>query len=166
MLQKYVSIKRGDDAEFDGQKAAVFQTSIDLAGLFSSDEFRTILEQQIKQVGGSTGMSQSDLDQAMELIQILLKDFTFEMRQSIGLDDHYTHQISLSVYWPFDLNAIAGTDSGKKQPPIIIQVSFQGDLSQFNAAPLITAPENATIIPLDELNKFTQSFGIPNLSTR
>lgn len=165
-VQKYMSIERQEDATVSDQKVAVFKTSLDLGGLFASEEFQAILRKQLEQSAGTSGLDDSTMTQVISLYQTLFDGFTFEMNQSIGLDDHYTHELTFSLNWPFDMSALAavsGTSSLPKQEPLNIQVSFQADLSQFNSAPTISAPEDATIIPLDQLNSLSQSV-IPSLS--
>ncbi len=163
VMDKYMTIERGEDIIIDGQNAAVFQSALDLGGFYTSEDFQTLLQQQLEQSGAGS-ISQADMEQAMQAIEAMMNGLTLDMTQSIGLDDHYTHRMGVSVNWTLDLDAISaatGANSQTSQSPMTIQVTFQGDLNQFNNAPEISVPEGAIIIPLDDLNNLGQSFGLP-----
>ncbi len=155
-LGQFISIERLDDAEVDGQTAGVFKTSIDLGALYSSEEYQSLLRQQLEALEGAD-FSDEELQNIMEMYATLYDGFVIDMTQTIGLDDQYVHAMDIAFDWTIDfgeaLAGIAGSDSDANvtSQPIHLTFGFQGELSQFNHAPAITAPENAHIIPTDEL---------------
>jgi hypothetical protein len=137
----------------------VYKTSLDMGALASSEAFQAYMRKVLEQTASTNGMSEKDIQQALSIVQSLYTGLVIEATQSIGLDDHYTHQVTVSVNWPLDLSAMTsalGTTS-TKMPPLNIMVSLEANLSQFNSAPAIAAPEDARIIPLNQLGNMTNS---------
>lgn len=157
-INRYLTVTRAEDIAVDGQQAATFNMSFDLAGLFSDPAYQEMLLGQIQSMMGSLGssenLSQSDLDMVMKLYSTLFEGLDFTMSQTIGLEDFYVRQTKMDMAWVLDLNSIGaafGETSSTKMEPINLNMNFQAGLSQFNNAPEITAPENAQMVPLDDL---------------
>lgn len=150
LMSSYTTIERLEDVTVNGQTAAVFQTTIDIAGLLTSDAYREMLIQQMEQTGGN--FSDADLDMMIDLIGAMYGGFVMQTTQTIGLDDFYVYQMGLNLDWPFDISAMmeAFGETPNKAPAIELGLTATVDLSQFNAAPEITAPEDASVISVDE----------------
>ncbi|MBZ0283271.1 MAG: hypothetical protein K8L97_21215 [Anaerolineae bacterium] len=150
LMSTYSTIERLEDATVNGQTAAVFQTTIDIAGLLTSDAYREMLIQQMEQTGGD--FSDADLEAMIDLIGAMYGGFVMQTTQAIGLDDFYVHQMGLILDWPFDISAMmeAFGETPNKAPAIELGLTATVDLSQFNAAPEITAPEDASVISVEE----------------
>lgn len=157
-INRHLTVIRAEDTTVDGQIAAVFNTSVDLGGLFSDPAFQELLVGQIQSMTESMDSgdmpSQSDMDDILKLYSTLFDGFVFNSTQTIGLDDHYIHQTAMTLDWALDLSSMGaafGGSSSTRIPPINISFDFEANLSQFNNAPEITAPEDAQMVPLDEL---------------
>lgn len=156
-MNTYMTVTRAEDTRVDGQSAAVFNQSIDLGALFSSDTFQKMIRDQVQSLTGSTGssgLSEKDLDSIMTMYSTLFKGFVVNATQTIGLEDHFVRQVSVNLDWALDFSDMAASFGGStttKTPPINISLDLQAGLSQFNNAPEITAPDNAVIMPLDKL---------------
>lgn len=150
LMSAYTSIERLQDVTVEGQNAAVFQTTIDIAGLFSSPEYRELLIQQFEQMDAP--YSDADLDTMMDMIGAIYGGFTISTTQTIGLDDYYVYNMSADLNWPFDFGALLSTfgDDMPKQPAIELSLNAAVNLSQFNNAPEIVPPEDATILSVEE----------------
>lgn len=157
-VNDHITVTRAADATVEGQTAAVFNTSIDLGGLFSDPAYQEMLLGQIESMTESMGSgempSQSDLDDIMTLYSTLFDGLEFNTTQTIGIDDHYVYQTAMTLDWALDLSSMGaafGETSSTNIPPINISFDFEANLSQFNNAPEITAPEDAEMVPLREL---------------
>lgn len=154
-MKTFMTISRVDDTTVDGQNAAVFNQSIDLDALYSSEEIQQMMRDQFENMGSTSGLTDRQLNAIMDMYTNMFDGFVINVSQTIGLDDHYVHQMSASLDWAFDMSSMMSSlgagSAGSKMEPINISFSFQGSLSQFNNAPEITAPEDAKIIPLNSL---------------
>jgi hypothetical protein len=159
LINNHITVTRAEDTSVEGQTAAVFNTSVDLGSLFSDPAFQEMLIGQIQDMaesmGGSSTLSQSDMDDVMKLYSTLFDGFVFNSTQTIGLDDHYVYQTAMTLDWALDLSSIGAafgeSSSTNTMSPINISFDFEANLSQFNNAPEITAPEDAQMVPLDDL---------------
>lgn len=151
----FQQIERLADTTVDGQPAAVFKTSLDLDGLFSSAELQTFLRDYLlnNPMMAGSGFGEQELNMLLNMYAVMFDGMVYEITQTIGLDDHYSHGGTLHIAWPLDLNAVlaaSGMSGGDlTYPPIHITADFNLALDQFNAAPAIIAPENPLMIPLD-----------------
>jgi len=153
-MNSYVTVTRTEDTTIDGQSAAVFNQAIDLGALFGSEEFENMMRQQFEAASGSTGMGPNDMETIMGIYSKLFDGFVINVTQTIGLEDHFVHQASANLDWALDFGSMLGSmgaGNASKMEPINISFNLQGNLSQFNNAPEITAPEDAVMIPLDKL---------------
>ncbi len=158
-IGQYVTVERLADADADGQNAAVFQMDFDLDGLYSSPEFEDYMRQQFAAMmsqAGSTGASdEAMLEQMLTMMSSIYDGITLQMTQTIGLDDKFVRSTTMTMDWPLDFGAMfsamgAGSE-GVPTEPLNISIIFEAGLTDFNAAPAITAPEDAQIAPLDDL---------------
>jgi hypothetical protein len=166
LLEDYVAIERLEDAKVDNQDVAVFETTFDFAGFAASDGLWDFVEENIDTINtmSETKVSRSELQEARMALTFLgpalFQTLDFATTQSIGIEDFYPYAGEISMHW--DLSTImafvaamgsGGTPAGRtSQGPkaaIIFDMStVNGD---FNDAPEIEAPEDATIIPLEAL---------------
>lgn len=158
MWGRFVTVTRLEDTEIDGQTAAVFQDTISLADLYANPEFQEFLREQLEttfdSMGTETGFTDEDFEQLMAFYATLFEGMSIISTKTIGLDDHYVHQTSMSMDWTLDLGEALAQfgESGSSDAPVItFNINFESGLSQFNDAPAITAPEDAKLIPLDEV---------------
>jgi len=158
-MGSFMTITRGADTSIDGQTAAVFNQAIDLGALYSNPELAVMMREQMQTMiqsmgGSSTDINPAEMEQMMGVFAVLFDGFVIDMTQTIGLDDQYVHQMSVTLDWALDLSrmgALMGESNVPDMQPMNLNIAFQAGLSQFNNAPTISAPENAQMVPLRSL---------------
>jgi hypothetical protein len=154
-LAEFMTIERVEDTEVDGQQAAVFQYTFDYGALFQSEAFLNMMRTQMTAVGEMTGEemdedAQAEMEEAMSMMGAMFEDINLEMRQVIGLEDKYVHSMDMHMDWDMSgFMAMVEPDSDSPAPNFVFDMTITN--SDFNAAPEITAPEDATIIPLESM---------------
>lgn len=151
----YVVIERADDVDVNGQAAAVFTTSLDIAGLLSSQEFSDLVMQLVSS-GAIEGVTTADVEQLLPMLPMVapMLGLAIEGSQTIGLDDFMVYNTSSSVVWDLaglgQLAAMSGTDLGLGDGAgVSFMVSV--DDSDFNADQGIVAPEGAAMLTADQV---------------
>lgn len=170
LTMDYVSVERLDDTTLNGVDVAQFVYSFDVAGFVSSPEFIELVTQQVQQqlemqeaMGQQAPVSEADIkaitDMVPMLAPMLLSGMTWETLASIGLEDGLVYETSTSVEWDLQTVATMATamQSGRAQRPApgaetpyftLDVTSTNGD---FNEEFDIEAPEDAILIPLDQM---------------
>lgn len=149
MMAEFVAIKRLDDTEVDDQTLAVFQYTFDYSELASNETFMSLLRDQLDVMGM---MGQIDMDALMDFYAETFAGLKLEMTLLVGLDDHYIHNMTLQLDWALDMGSLGQLFGAPgAMPNITISMGANVDLSQFDGAAPIEAPENATIFPLDSM---------------
>jgi hypothetical protein len=151
LLATYVKIERLADAQRAGQTLAVFKSTYDLGAAFANPTMQRMLRQQLEGNNAFRGMN---MDQIMTMYERLFQGFVFDVTQHIGLEDKYVHQMTMKLDWKPDFSALAplmGSSATASLPRLTFRMDLQAELNQFNQTPAITAPPNATIIPIDTL---------------
>jgi hypothetical protein len=166
MIEEYVLVERLKDGKAGTQKTAVFQNSFDFAGFVTSEAFWDLVTENLDTINAmsDTQITEEELQEAKLALTFLgpaiFKDLEFATTQSIGQKDYHLYASTLDLNW--DLTSIAAfaeaAQSGGKLPkrdadakPALITIGMESTNSDFNDAPEIEAPENATIIPLEAL---------------
>lgn len=152
-MARFTTLERLQDTEVDEQRAAVFQTTIDYDALFSDPAVQEALRAQFTNAGTFGGVKPDDaaIDQIMAMYSQMFDGLALEMTQTVGLDDRYIHGIGVHVDWTPNLGSSGAFGSSASTPQMNFLFDLQFDLDHFNDAPQITAPEGATIYPLDLL---------------
>lgn len=149
MANQFTTFARLADTSVGGHSVAVFETNIDMGAMMSSPEFAETMQEAMRQSLRNNGMSEAEvertLDQMMPMMGQLYDGMEMQTTQSIGLEDHYLHQMTVSIAWPFDMGSL----TGQRGQSLDLSMGLVIGLDQFNAAPQIAAPEGATMIPLD-----------------
>jgi hypothetical protein len=138
-LAKFMKVERLADTTVDGQPAAVFQTTLDLAGLLSSPELMQTMQSQ----GGSDSAS---MQQSMMAAQAFLTGVTAVGTQTITLNDFYNRAASAEIKIPLDMAALmGGADSSSSGPSqkLDIAITMSTTVADINSAAPIAAPEGA-----------------------
>jgi hypothetical protein len=154
-LAEFLTVERLEDTEVDGQAAAVFHYTFDYGALFQSEAFQNMIQAQMAAASEMSGQemdedAQAEMQAAMAMMGPMFDDINLEVRQVIGLDDKYTHLTEVHMDWDMSaLMAMAAPDTDGPAPTFVFDMSITS--SDFNAAPEITAPEDAMIIPLDAM---------------
>lgn len=154
-LNDFVNIERLADTEIMGQSAAVFSTTFDYAAFFQSGMFQEMMRTQIEAMAAATGeeITEDDLaemDEVMGMMGMIYENIDLAVIQTIGLDDNYIHVTEVTMNWDLaSLMAMAGEESEGPAPVFNLNMLVQN--GDFNAAPPISAPEDATIVPFSEM---------------
>jgi hypothetical protein len=151
-LSNFMTVERLDDSEVDGQAAAVFETTLDYGALFSDPAVLDAMRSWMEGLGGVNGTKPDPemIDMMMTMYSTMFDGLVLEMTQTVGLDDHYIHQTGAFMDWTPDFGAMMGGSSAN-MPEMRFVMDMQVDLARFNDAPEITAPEDATIYPYEEM---------------
>jgi hypothetical protein len=146
-MSNFTTLERLEDAEIDGQDAAVFQTTLDYGAMFSDPTIQDYLRSSLEGMGGFGGTKPDPemVEMMMNMYAQMFDGLTLEMTQTIGQDDHYIHQVGMHLDWTPAFGAMFGMRGANMNFVFDLQI----DLARFNDAPEITAPEDATIHPLD-----------------
>ena len=79
-----------------------------------------------------------------------MKDLHLTISETIGLDDKYVHGVSMHMDW--DMTGLMAIAQPKETGPApVFNMDINVTSGDFNAPQTITAPEGATIIPLDSM---------------
>ncbi len=147
---RFMSIERTDDGSGD---TATFAMDVNMSAMMTSPEFSDLMQMQM-QMQGQT-LSEEEMGQAMALVSQMFKGISITIDEEIGLSDGYIRRVSGN--FSFDttgmMRAIDSMSKGKSTASAApkITVDFSYSYSDFNDAPAITAPEDATIIPYQSL---------------
>jgi hypothetical protein len=148
LASQFMTIIRAADTTIDGQSAATFVIAFDMGAMMSSPEMQAVMRDSMRQSFGVSGMSDQQIDemltQMMPMMANLYDGFQMNITQVIGLDDHYVHQGTATIDWPFDMGGL----SGQRGQSLDLSVNFEFALNQFNTAPEVVAPADAMMIPL------------------
>ena len=145
VFNQYLTIERGPDANGE----AVFNTTIDLAGLLNDPTFQGVMQQQAEMAGGAQA------EQGIAMASMMANSMDLTVTETIGLSDNFVHSVTMD--FTFDMSALMSamssesTASADTQAPPVVKVHFDYALSNFNSAAAITVPEGATLIPLEQL---------------
>lgn len=158
-IGQFVSITRVDDGSGD---VAVFQFDIDMGAMMGSPEFQDLMRQQMAaqadMMGSSSSMDEDDMNEALAMVSQMFKGMTFVMTEEISLTEGYVQRINGAMSFDTAGMMAAMGETSDEVPPVI-NITFSVGYSSFNSAPLVTAPENATIIPYQTL------LGMSNMAT-
>jgi hypothetical protein len=167
LLEDYIKIERAKDGKAGAQKTAVFNTSFDFAGFVASDALWELIAQNREALNSlsDTKVTEAELQEAKMAMTFLgpalFKDLEFAITQSIGQKDYHVYESGFTFDWDltsvlaFAQAAQSGGKAAKRSadtPAAKVSFSAVTKNSDFNAAPAIEAPENATIIPLEALD--------------
>ena len=158
-MKQYISVERLDDTNLGDQAGAVFSYTFDIIGFLTSDSFRTAVENTLTAAGED--MSASDVEEGITMLNfvapMVFRDLEISAQTEIGLDDKLLYSQTFDFAW--DLAAVmkfaAMSDPsvaeamGDAQPAI--SFSFSGEYADFNDEMLFETPEDAQMIPLEQL---------------
>jgi hypothetical protein len=154
-LAEFMTIERVEDTEVNGQQAAVFLYTFDYGAFFQSEVFQNMMQAQMAAASEISGEeldeeAQAEMEQAMAMMGPMFEDINLELRQVIGLDDKYIHSTTVHMDWDMTaMMAMIEPDNDSPAPNFVFDMTITS--SDFNAAQEITAPEDATIIPLEAM---------------
>ena len=164
-FQKYMTIESGDVVELDGQPAAPYITTMDVAGFLSGPEFQQIVVDLAKQGAfESTGLTAADIEQNVQMLgmmgPMLFTGMTATAKQTIGLDDLLLYEYESEVAW--DMGGLVQMAAASGQLPaeltptsdnvgFDIKTSISNSNMSTEATETIEAPADAQMIPLESV---------------
>lgn len=132
---KYVSMERLDDA--DG--LAHFSTSLDIAGLLTSEELSGVIGMALGgAMGGGSEMTPEQAAQMGQMMGMMFSDATLTLEQFINAETEMVENTVLSINLP--LEALMGT------PGALVSLTFDINLSNYDAPISIEVPEDVTMM--------------------
>ncbi len=165
LLQKYMTIERGEDIELAGQMGATFVTTMDVASFLSGPEVQQMIVELAKSgVFDETGFSAADIEQNVQMLgmmgPMLFGGFTATAKETIGLDDLYQYDYESELAW--DMSSLVQMAAASGQLPAELQptsdnVGFRfltvisNDNMSTEQSETIAAPSDAQMIPLESL---------------
>jgi hypothetical protein len=156
MLASFITVERVEDSVIDGQTLAVFEYTIDFAGLMESEAYQSMLREQMLAAAEQSdeNLSESDIEMALEVSSSALQGMTMSMRQAIGVDDKYMRAVSYEMTWDMTTVMEMADEMGEDMPAgtkPLLTMTMSATMDDINEPLTITAPEDATIIPLESL---------------
>ncbi|MFN8446684.1 MAG: hypothetical protein U0175_38180 [Caldilineaceae bacterium] len=162
-LWPYMEINRRRDVKLDGQKGALFKTDFNVLDFILSDDFHDVLMQSatVASQQADSEMSEEDITQMVDLFFLfapsLFRDLEVSGTSTIGIDDLYQHNGKTLFHW--DISTLVKALSGMGvetgidlESEIFIDFSTQFENSAFNEPVEVEAPDDAEVIPLDQMN--------------
>jgi hypothetical protein len=164
-FQKYMTIESGEVVEVDGQPAAPYITTMDVASFLSGPEFQQIVVDLAKQGAfESTGLTAADIEQNVQMLgmmgPMLFTGMTATAKQTIGLDDLLLYEYESEVAW--DMSGLVQMAAASGQLPaeltptsdnvgFDIKTSISNSNMSTEATETIEAPADAQMIPLESV---------------
>ena len=152
LLAEFMTVERVEDTDVMGQSAAVFLFNFDYGKFFNSSSFQALMEAQMAAVGESMGeeMDPAEIEEVMSMMGPMVEDINLEIRYFVGLDDNFVHGINMNLDWDM-AGFMMMVEPDAEGPAPVFAFDLTVDYSNFNDAPAITAPEDATIFPLEAM---------------
>lgn len=157
-VNDYVNFERL--ADVDG--ASPFLFAVDISGMLQSPEIGSMLGMVGPMLGGSDsdpmlGMLLGSLPQIMEGL-----DLKLDVTQYVT-GDNFVNKLTFNFDGSIDLDAILGalmgTPGGMGMGTVVIAVDFEVQLSQFNEALTVAAPEGAVILTPEQIQQIFGQLG-------
>ncbi len=150
-IASFMSIERVGDSQVDGKDVAVFEMTLDYAGLMKMPAMQDMMKQQFEASG--TKMSDAEMEQMLAMMQTIGENITLTVHQQIDPETKYLLQTSMNM--SMDMSAImaaAGGSSGAAPKMNFDMTIGQGD---FNSVEEITVPDGAFMLPLNGMSQST-----------
>lgn len=153
-LNQFMTVERvADTTAADGTAVAAFVTTIDYAALFSDPAFMDLVIASAEAQGAT--LSEDELAEMSAILPQMFQGMTATVTQTIGLEDFYSRSMQMTFNLDMQsMMAVAaemGDNVDMEGPAPMIMFDLNMNLMDFNAVPEITAPEGATVIPLESL---------------
>jgi hypothetical protein len=150
-LPGFLNQSRLDDETVDGQTMSVFAFTADLGVLLQDEDVQTALSGMMSQGMSGAGGNNPMAGQMAAMMPVVLQNTTgtVTLTRWIGADDGLPHRVMVDVQAAIDL---FGEASGNNTPipPITFSVTLDVKLSGLNDTPAPSAPEGATVVPVEE----------------
>lgn len=162
-FQEFMSVARGEDVEVgDGQAGAVFDTSVDVAGLIASPAFSEML-MALADAGAfeGSGLTAADIEANLPMVgmmaPMIFADLIVGNSVTVGTEDLYVYNTSTEFSWDLAGLIQMAAMSGALPPeidasaPMAVSFTTSVDNADFNVEQAIEAPADAMMIPLESM---------------
>lgn len=161
-LKEIVFMERLDDAEVNGVAVAQIAGDVDFNALLTNETILNLVFELLKNSGQDIpeldSMDPAEIAGMLQLVApMLTQGMTWQQTQQIGLDDGYVYGSAIDMTW--DMSSVlqlaamgaGGRPVRRSRDKTIFELHVASEASDFNDAPEITAPEDAMLVPLSEL---------------
>lgn len=163
-LEAFTTVTRLENETIDGTEVAVFETTIDFQALFESDlVIDSITSQMPEEDFEELGVEIEEIIGALQ--EAIGDDATFVQTDSYGIEDGYLYSSIADFSITFDPAPFAELEALEEEltdengetvepdipDPITVEASLTVTRSDFNAVEEITLPEDAEVVPLEDL---------------
>ncbi len=152
VFAEFLAVERLDDVDVMGQAAAVFRMTFDYGAFFRSELFTSMMQAQMDMMASMGGgdISSEEMDEVMAMLAPMFDNINLVILETIGLDDNYVHIVDVNLDWDMaDFMMAIDPEAEGPAPVIAFDMSVQN--GNFNDALTITAPEDATIFPIEAM---------------
>ena len=162
-FQEFMSVVRGEDVEVgDGQAGAVFDTSVDVAGLVASPAFAEMLK-ALADAGAfeGSGLTAADIEANLPMVgmmaPMIFADLIVGNSVTVGTEDMYVYNSSTEFSWDLagliQMAAMSGALPAEidASAPMAISFTTSVDNADFNVEQTIEAPADAMMIPVEAM---------------
>jgi hypothetical protein len=146
-LAQFITIERLPDSEVSGQDTAVFEMQLNYLTLVELPAFREMLISMLP------AEDSVDVEAMLDTIRAMYSGLLVVITQNIGLDDLLIHETNVDMTW--DLAAFADTIG--EPAAAVVELNFVLTSESFNTAFEVPAPENATLLPLQQMMPIPES---------
>ena len=148
-MADFGTIARTDDGSSD---MATFEITVDLGAVYSDPAMAELLRDQMTTQMEATGqeVTEAEIEQALYMVTTMFEDVDVTVIETIGVTDKYVH--SMQILFAMDMAQMMEQMGEEGAAP---KISFDMTITQdqFNSVAPITAPEDATVIPLESIGE-------------
>jgi hypothetical protein len=148
-FNQFVVLSRAADTTLEnGANVAVFTTSVDYAALAQSEEFNELMQQSMEASGSS--LTAEEMESASAMMGEMFQNITLSTTTFVGVDDNQVYrQQTVAVINLQGLTGAMGGEGDMAAPTLTLDATI--DLSGFNEAQDIIAPEGAPVLTAEDL---------------
>ena len=153
-LEAFYHVERlNDGTAADGAAVSMFHSSFNLYALMDYPAIEGFIIEQV--AAQDEALARLEPDVLSSVISNALYNITISIDQTIGLDDHYTRTMNMTLDarlgGAMSYYSIVGGDNRFLFQDMDILMTIKATQSNFNSVAPIQAPRDATVIPLSSL---------------
>ena len=157
-LEQFMSIERGEDAEVDGEVAAVFNSSFDLLGFVTSEEFTNLVTAMAD--AGAFGEDSAAVTENLGMLgmvaPMVFQGLSITGSATIGTETNYVYNDNTAFVWDMaglmQMAAMSGAlPADMAGGDAMISVTSDVTNSDIGAEQSFEAPADAMMIPLEAM---------------
>lgn len=167
----YLDHQRLPDAMMMGQTMYPFALTLDLTGMIRSPEVQELINELLGFADMLGGMGNDDmmadpmLGMMLGIVPMLLEGIEgqFAITQYVSADSGYISKLTVDLDLALDLGLLFGMGAPQEGmpefPPIVVDLTFDVELTDINENLVVTAPEGARMITPAELEAMSMGMG-------